>query len=149
MKIGYPVKFIYKDEEFISLYFDDDKLLTQDDKILCYNSKKELYETQTGNFIIDESLSIYDFDVKNITNPVDYKDVLNKWNILNTIAKMFNMYFEGDSNKRNYTYNYLFHSSFLKENLPKLYKIPDRCIKDLKKVFYKKDRYLKKLKKIF
>ena len=148
MKIGYPVKFIYKGEQFITLYFDDnDNLLRQDDGIICYDSEEELLAAQKEHFSIDKYLYVYDFDTIKITNPIDYKDILNKWNILNTIAKMFNMYFEGDSNKRSYTYNYLFYCSLSIEKLPQLFKIPDRCIKDLNKVFSKKDRYLKRLHK--
>lgn len=60
---------------------------------------------------------------------------------------MFNMYFEGDSRKRTYTYNYLFNCCFSIEELPQKLTLPDRCIKDLNKVFYKKDRYLKRLHK--
>jgi hypothetical protein len=34
-----------------------------------------------------------------ISNPVNYKRVLDNWNLLNTIASTFEMFFEGDLKK--------------------------------------------------
>ena len=105
----------------------------------------ERFEDLSKYYEIDESLYIYNFDGIKLFNPIDYNDILNKWNILNTIAKMFNMYYEGDSKKRTYTYNYLFCCVTSIEELPKMIRMPDKCIKDINKVFCKKDKYLNKL----
>ena len=106
-----------------------------------------MIEFLSSSFIVDSSLAIYDFDNTTLINPIDYSDVLNKWNILNTIAKMYKMYFEGDSNKRTYTYDFLFKCVVSIEELPKYIYLPDKCIKDINKVFIKKDRFLNKLLK--
>ena len=44
-----------------------------------------------------------------------------------------------------YTYNYLFCCVTSIEELPKMIRMPDKCIKDINKVFSKKDKYLNKL----
>lgn len=146
METGYPIKIMYKGKVFFSLYFDEgDTLLGIDGKIICYSTMEELCNNLKNHFIIDKSLCIYDFDNLNLNNPIDYNDILVKWNLLNTIAKMFNMYFEGNAKERTYTYNYLFSCNFAIEKLPKTIEMPNRCIKDINKTFKKKDRYLKRL----
>lgn len=129
MRVGYPIKIIYKNEDFFTLYFDDiDELLKNDKKIVCYNSVKELINSESLMYKIDDSLCVYDFNKNYYFNPIDYNEVLDKWNLLNTISKMFGMYFEGDQKNKTYTYEYLFSCVFSKEEIPKYYKLPKKCI---------------------
>ena len=148
MRVGYPIKIIFKNECFFTLYFDDtDELLTRNKNIICYKSEKELIDSEKLMYELDNSLVVYDFNITKYNNPVDYKEILDKWNLLNTIAKMHKMYFEGDQKDKTFTYNYLFSCVVSKEELPKYYKLPNRCILDINKVFKKIERYIKKLAK--
>lgn len=148
MRVGYPIKIIFRNEYFFTLYFDDtDELLIRNKNIICYNSEKELFDSERVMYELDESLVVYDFNKKTYENPVDYKEVLDKWNLLNTIAKMYKMYFEGDQKDKTYTYNYLFSCVFSKDELPKYYKLPKKCVLNINKVFKKTERYMKKLVK--
>ncbi len=148
MRIGYPIKIIFRNECFFTLYFDDtDELLIRNKNIICYNSEKELIDFEKLMYELDDSLVVYDCNKTNYEDPVDYKEVLDKWNLLNTIAKMYKMYFEGDQKDKTYTYNYLFSCVFSKDELPKCYKLPEKCVLDINKVFKKTERYIKKLGK--
>lgn len=148
MRIGYPIKIIFRNECFFTLYFDDtDELLIRNKNSICYNSEKELIDFERLVYELDDSLVVYDFNKINYENPVDYKEVLDKWNLLNTIAKMYKMFFEGDQKDKTYTYNYLFNCVFSKDELPKSYKLPVKCVLDINKVFKKTERYIKKLVK--
>ena len=146
MRVGYPIKIMFKNEDFFTLYFDeDDELLIKNNEIVCYKSEKELYDVECLNYKIDESLCVYDFNRNIYQNPIDYNEVLDKWNLLNTIAKGFKMYFEGDQKNKTFTYNFLFKCVFSEEALPKYYKLPKKCILNINKVFKKSERYLRKL----
>ena len=148
MRVGYPIKIIFKKECFVTLYFDDvDELLVRNKNIICYNSEKELIDSEKSIYEIDDSLVVYDFTKINYENPVDYKEVLDKWNLLDTIAKMYNMYFEGNQKNKTYTYKYLFSCVFSIDELPKYYKLPKKCLLDINKVFKKTGRYMSKLVK--
>ena len=145
MRIGYPIKIRFKDEEYYTLYFDDtDELLMLNNTIVSFD---ELLEGVKFKYDVRGSIVNYDFDQIVYFNPIDYNEVLDKWNLLNTIAKMFSMYFEGDKKDKTFTYNYLFRCVFSTEELPEKYKLPNKCILDINKVFKKTERYMKKLVK--
>ena len=80
-----------------------------------------------------------------LTNPIDYSDALNKWNILNTISLNLNIVFEGNENKYTEVYNYLFSCNFAIEQLPPLYKIPNKYFKLIISVFNNQNEVLDKL----
>lgn len=148
MRVGYPIKIIFKKECFVTLYFDDvDELLVRNKNIICYNSEKELIDSEKSIYELDDSLVVYDFNKTNYENSVDYKEVLDKWNLLNTIAKMYKMYFEGNQKDKTYTYNYLFNCVFSIKELPKCYELPEKCLLDINKVFKKTKRYMNKIVK--
>ena len=72
MRVGYPIKIIFKKECFVTLYFDDvDELLVRNKNIICYNSEKELIDSEKSIYELDDSLVVYDFTKINYENPVD------------------------------------------------------------------------------
>ena len=51
MRVGYPIKIIYKNECFFTLYFDDeDELLIRNKNVICYNTEKELLDSEKSMF---------------------------------------------------------------------------------------------------
>ncbi len=86
----------------------------------------------------------YDFDVMP-TNPIDYRNILDKWNILNTISTNLNIAFEGNENTYNDVYNYLFSCNFSVNSLPTLYKITDNYFRLINSVFNMQTKVLQKL----
>lgn len=90
------------------------------------------------NLILNGETAVSDFDAKP-ANPIDYKDALNKRNLLNTACSGLNEEFTGNGDKYTYVYNYLFSCNFAKEPLPPLYKIPDEYFRLIKEVFAGQD----------
>ena len=90
---------------YLTLYYytkcSDAVLHTADKHILCFRSVKDMEVfCQRYDLLLDNVTAEYDFDSP-IDNPIDYDRVLNNWNILNTIANTFGMYYEGDRKKYN------------------------------------------------
>ncbi len=85
---------------------------------------------------------VYDFDAP-IENPIAYAQVLEKWNLLNTIANMFGMFFEGDSKKYTPLYDLLFRLNTSVEAIPPTYRLREKDYGLILKVFRKKERFLK------
>ncbi len=142
---AYPIEIKQKNQSYFTLMFEDTELLLMNNEIICYKSLQELLDKEKNNYEIDDSLYIHDFTCDEYVNPINYDDVLTNWNLLNTIAGYYGMYFEGDAKKRTYTYNYLFCCVTSNEKLPKAINLPQKCVKDIFFVFKKKDRILKKL----
>lgn len=95
--------------------------------------------------ILDKNIAEYDFDTIP-TNPIDYSDALNKWNILDTISSNLNIVFDGNENKYNEVYNYLFLCNFAVNPLPKLCKISNNYFQLINNVFDKQTELLEKIK---
>lgn len=146
----YLIKVIYKSEEIYMGYCcgdNKDAVLHDDKNFLAWRNLKDLTEyldAQKLPYVIDE-IPVYDFD-KNHENPVDYNSVLNKWNLLNTLAGIYGMYFEGDCKKYDCVYEFLFCCVTSDAKLPPKYKMPDKYLKLLDKVFRKQARYLNRIK---
>ena len=85
----------------------------------------------------------YDFDMP-ISNPICYKSILENWNLLNTIASTFGMFFEGDMDKYTRLYYLLFRLYTPIEPIPPTYNIGEKYLKYILKVFRKKDRLLQR-----
>ncbi len=144
----YAIKLIYRSEEMYMGYdCSNDTVLHDDRYYLAWRSLKALTEyldTQKLSYLIDD-ISVYDFD-KSPENPVDYNSVLEKWNLLNTFAKTYGMYFEGNGKKYNGVYEFLFRCVTSVVELPPKYKMPGKYFKLLDKVFRKQARYLNRIK---
>ena len=96
---------------------------------------------KSNDLKIENDIVEYDFDTP-ITNPIDYKRILENWNLLNTIASTFGMFFEGDSKKYSSLYDLLFRLNTPIEPLPPTYKISEKYFNYILKVFRKKERFL-------
>ena len=75
MRIGYPIKIRFKDEEYYTLYFDDtDELLMLNNTIVSFD---ELLEGVKFKYDVRGSIVNYDFDQIVYFNPIDYNEVLD------------------------------------------------------------------------
>ena len=131
---------------YLTLYdvMDTDSLLHDNKKhILCFPSLGELkhFCEKNGLHMENEIWAEYDFD-KPIENPIDFRHILDHWNLLNTIAKNFGMYFEGDRKKYNALYDLLFRLNTPIEPIPPTYTVSKKHFKYLLKIFRKKNRFL-------
>ena len=148
--IIYVIKIIHRSKEVYTGYYCDnseDAVLHDDKNFLAWRNLKDLTEyldAQKLPYVIDE-IPVYDFD-KSPENPVDYNSVLNKWNLLNTLAGIYGMYFEGDCKKYDGVYELLFCCATSDEKLPPKYKMTEKYFRLLDKVFRKQARYLNRIK---
>ena len=101
------------------------------------------YFCKINELKIENEVVEYDFDAP-ITNPIDYKCILENWNLLNTIANTFGMFFEGDLKKYTSLYDLLFRLNTPIEPIPPTYNISEKYYKYLLKIFRKKERFLDK-----
>ena len=145
-RIVYPISIKNKENSYLTLYYYTehfDSILHKDTKKLLYfQSKEEMKDFCKSNGLkIENDIVEYDFDTP-ITNPIDYKRILENWNLLNTIASTFRMFFEGDSKKYSSLYDLLFRLNTPTEPLSPTYKISEKYFNYILKVFRKKERFL-------
>ena len=98
-RIVYPILIKNNGNSYLTLYY-----YTEYSESVLFNNKKQiLYFRSTGEMErfceinrlnIENDVVEYDFDAS-ISNPIDYKRILENWNLLNTIAGDFEMFFEG------------------------------------------------------
>ena len=147
-RIVYPILIKNNGNSYLTLYYyterSDSILHTDAKNLLCFQSAAEMERfCKTNELIIENDVVEYDFDT-HISNPIDYERVLNNWNLLNTIANTFGMFFEGDLKKYSSLYDLLFRLNTPIESIPSTYDVGDKYLKYILKVFRKKDRLLKK-----
>lgn len=142
----YPIKIIYKGKDYLTLYYyakDADCILHGKNKsILSFLSIEDIEKFCKKNGLkVGGEIVEYDFDAT-IINPVDYKKVLDNWNLLNTIASTFGMFFEGDLQKYTAVYEFLFRLNTSIETIPSTFLIGKKHYECILKVFRKKSRFL-------
>ena len=145
-RIVYPISIKNKENSYLTLYYYTehfDSILHKDTKKLLYFQSKEEMERfcKSNDLKIGNDIVKYDFDTP-ISNPIDYKRILENWNLLNTIASTFGMFFEGDSKKYSSLYDLLFRLNTPIEPLPPTYKINEKYFNYILIVFRKKERFL-------
>ena len=143
-----PILIKNNKNSYLTLYYYtelSDSILHIDAKnILCFRSKEEMeHFCKVNELTIENDIVEYDFDSP-ISNPIDYKRVLDNWNLLNTIASTFGMFFEGDMKKYTKLYDLLFRLNTPIEPIPPTYNIGDQYLGLIIKVFRKKDRFLER-----
>lgn len=135
----------YKGNTYLTLYdgWDSDSLLHDSSHILYFSSMKDL-----GRFCEKNELESdkdiwgeYNFDVP-FENPIDYRCVLDGWNLLNTVAKDLGMFFEGNRKKYNALYDLLFRLNTPVDPIPPTYFMKEKDYRSVLKIFRKKDRFL-------
>ncbi len=142
----YPILIKNKEKHYLTLFYytkSSDSILHSDKKqIIYFRSTKDMeIFCKRNNLQIENEVVEYDFD-ESIENPIDYKKILEKWNLLNTIAGTFGMFFEGDCKKYTSLYDLLFRLCTLIDSHPTTYQFCEKNYKNILKVFRKKDRFL-------
>ena len=147
-RVVYPILIKNNRNSYLTLYFyteRSDSILHKDaKKLLYFGSKEEMdHFCKVNELTIENDVVEYDFDTP-ISNPIDYKRVLENWNLLNTIASTFGMIFEGDMKRYTKLYDLLFRLNTPIEPIPQTYDIGDQYLRWIVKVFRKKDRFLER-----
>ena len=147
-RVVYPISIKNNKSSYLTLHYyteRSDSILHNDAKNLLYFRSKEEMECfcKINELTIENDVFEYDFDTP-ISNPIDYKRVLDNWNLLNTIASTFGMFFEGDMEKYTKLYDLLFRLYTSIDPTPPTYNIGDRYLGLILKVFRKKDRFLER-----
>lgn len=142
----FPINIKYRGKCYLTLYYytrrSDAVLHTADKHILCFRSVEDMeLFCQRNDLLLYNEIAEYDFDLP-IDNPIYYDWVLNNWNILNTIANTFGMFFEGNSKKYNSLYELLFRLNTPVERVEPTYLMSEKYYNYILKVFRKKDRFL-------
>ena len=144
----YPILIKNNGNSYLTLYYynerSDSILHTDAKNLLYFQSAAEMERfCKTNELIIENDVVEYDFDAP-ISNPIDYKHILNNWNLLNTIAGTLGMFFEGDLKKYTSLYHLLFRLNTPVEPIPPTYNVGEKYLKYILKVFRKKDRFFQK-----
>ena len=138
------INIIFNGTNYYTMFENEDSTLYHENyKFIIYSSKEKLLAYFSSQNVIDNNIS-YNFDETNVNNPVDYNDVLNKWNLLMDISSVKNMHFEGNEKEYTRLYNYLFCCCTSIEPIPIKYRIPNVYIIKLRKVFKKAKRELRR-----
>ena len=144
-KTVYPIIIKNKGNIYLTLYYELDSVLHNNTKhILYFQSTEDMEQFCEKNDLQAEPDIWYEYDFDAIIrNPIDYRQILMNWNLLNTIAKDFGMYFEGDCKKYDALYDLLFRLNTPIEPIPPTYMLSEKNYQYLLKVFRKKDRFLR------
>ena len=147
-RIVYPILIKNSGNSYLTLYYyteRSDSILHKDAKSLLYFETAEKMECfcEINELTIENDVVEYDFDTP-ISNPIDYKHVLENWNLLNTIAGALGKFFEGDLKKYTPLYDLLFRLNTPVEPIPPTYNIDEKYLRYLSKIFRKKDRLLER-----
>lgn len=143
----WSIRIKYKGNTYLTLYggWNYDSVLHNDSSILYFRSTGDMkLFCEKNGFRVDDDIWEYDFEAP-IENPVDYRRILENWNLLNTIAKDFGMFFEGDGKKYNALYDLLFRLNTPVDPIPPTYDMSEKYYQYILKVFRKKDRFLRRL----
>ena len=122
--------YYYKDEEF-------DQVMCFDNKILYFDTEVKARSFAEGNNMVisENDTAIYDFDNLKISKDFDCKDVIEYWNLFDTISNSLNMKFIGKNRKYYHTYKKLFGGCNTAMNLYEYHPVwTNKDIKDIQKV---------------
>lgn len=147
-RVVYPILIKNNKNFYLTLYYyteRSDSILHKDAKKLLYFGTKDEMECfcKINELTVENNVVEYDFDTP-ISNPIDYKRVLENWNLLNTIATSLGMFFEGDTKKHTKLYDLLFRLNTTIDPIPPTYDIGDKYLRSILKVFRKKERFLER-----
>ena len=147
-RVVYPVLIRNKGKSYLTLFYYTERsesILHKDTKNLLYFQSTEAMELfcKENELKIENDVVEYNFDTP-ISNPLDYKRILENWNLLNTIASTFGMFFEGNDEKYTSLYDLLFRLNTSVDAIPPTYEVCESDYKNILKVFSKKHRCLEK-----
>ena len=147
-RIVYPILIKNNGNSYLTLYYyteRSDSILHNDAKNLLYfQSVAEMARfCEINKLTIENDIVEYNFDAP-LSNPIDYKRILDNWNLLNTIATTFGMFFEGDSKKYTSLYDLLFRLNAPVDPIPSTFDVGEKYLKYILKVFRKKERFFQR-----
>lgn len=142
----FPIIIKNEGKEYLTLQYetiDENETVLHKSHIFYFNNMNELKAfCENNGLIIDDGVYLHDFDMA-IENPVDYRRVLDNWNLLNTVSNALGKGFEGDKRKYNSLYDLFFGLTTSSENVPNTIELLKPHYKLLLKVFKKKNKLLK------
>ena len=142
----YPIVIKSRGIRYLTLYYytdHSDAVLNDGSKSILYFKSEEAMSLFCNSLGLNKDGNVYEYDFDApLTNQIDYKRVLENWNLLNTIAGVFGMYFEGNLRKYTPLYDLLFCLNTSAVPIPDTYTASEKHLKYILKVFRKKDRFL-------
>lgn len=139
----YPIELRHRDRIYLTLYYytaDSDALLHDGRSIIFFTTADEMCAfCKSHSLLIEGETAVYDFDAP-IENPIDYSQLLNRWNLLDTISETLSMYFEGKRREYDRLYDTLFRCSTCRESIPPEVYLSKKDICGLKRVFKRQAR---------
>jgi len=141
----FPLLIINCQKKYLTLFYyneKNDSILHTKDHLVSFKDDSEL-----RSFCVENDLSLegdtctFNFDTPN-ENPVNYRDALDKWNLLNTISTIFTMFFEGNSKRYDALYDFLFCCSTSAEKIPDTIFLNEEFNAQLTRVFRRKNRLI-------
>ena len=138
----YPILIKNDGKAYLTLFYYTERSdsVLHKNNILYFSSEEEMSLFCRKYGLKQEGgISEYDFDTP-ILNPVDYRRVLENWNLLNTISATFGMFFEGNLKKYTSLYDLLFRLDTASEPIPQKYNVKEKYLSYLLKIFKKKNR---------
>lgn len=136
------IKVIYNGTNLYTIFENEESTLYhENNKFIIYTKKEKLLAYFSSENVSDEGITL-NFDNIELNNPIDYKDILDKWNFFMDISNIKKMHFEGNEKKYSSVYNYLFCCCTAIDPLPPRYRIPNLYLAKISKVFRKAKREL-------
>ena len=143
----FPILLRHKGNAYLTLYYDtkrSDAVLHCQGKVLYFQSMAEMQSfCQEKGLEMQNDTVVYDFDAP-IQNPIDYKQVLHRWNLLDTIADTLGMYFEGDGDRYTAVYDLLFRAYTSATPIPPTWRLREKDYRYVLRVFRKQDRFFRR-----
>ena len=144
-RVVYPILIKNNEHFYLTLFYyterSDSILHNALKQLLYFNSQEDMISfCNLHDLTIAGDIAQYDFDAP-VSNPIDYKRLLDNWNLLNTIAAMFGMFFEGNLPQYTSLYQLLFRLNTQVAPISPTHKVGAKHMCSLLKVFRKKDRY--------
>jgi len=140
----YPIRIQNGGAVYLTLYYytaQADAVL-HSDRILSFDSPEDMdFFCRENGLRLENHTAEFDFDAP-LSTVIDPAVVLDRWNLLNTVARIFGMYFEGNDKKYTPLYDRLFYRSLSQGSASDRFRLSDRQYRQLQKVFGKKDRLL-------
>ena len=122
----------------------DDALLKDGTGIRCFDSIEELCAFCEDNaLILSEETVCYDYTIVP-ANPVLYRQVLDRWNLLSTVSQTTGMYFSGNEKKYNRLYDRLFYLCTSAVPISDRSWLNESELKQMKTVFRRQNRLLER-----
>lgn len=141
----YPLCVEYGGVSYLTLHYyteNGDGLLHDDHSIICFRD-----ELQMNRFCLSHDLTAvadtvtYHFD-DSVTDACDHDHILNRWNLLNTVAEMLSLTFEGNDHAHDELYELLFAMSLPADGETAFADFDEGQMAELEKIFAEQDDLL-------